>query len=209
MIKRTFQLLIALLFVLGLSVHTHAALLPQGQGTSVHGEYNLIYDSDLDITWYDYTNIIPNISWGGQNNWALNLTVYAGGTKYSDWRLPAADPGCGLAYNCTGSEMGHLYYTELLNAAGGPLTDAGDFDNLSAGVYWSNTMDASFPGKVYNFNFSDGKQDRGSMGGFFADYANGIAVHPGNVIAVPEPGTMLLLAGGLVGLGLVKRRFGA
>ncbi len=80
-------------------------------------------DSDLDITWYDYTNA-PN-TWFSHTSWAENLTVTAGTSTYNDWRLPENVDGSyatlgydGSTYsgwNITSSELGHLYYTELGN----------------------------------------------------------------------------------------------
>ena len=48
--------LIIVLSILFLTNTSHADLNLLGQGTSTHGTYNLIYDTDLDITWYDYSN---------------------------------------------------------------------------------------------------------------------------------------------------------
>jgi hypothetical protein len=55
---------------------------------------------------------------------------------FDNWRLPRADPSCGPSFNCIENEMGHLYYTELQNLAGGPLTNKGFFMNLYPDVYW-------------------------------------------------------------------------
>ncbi|MEK6766895.1 MAG: hypothetical protein AABY49_11800 [Planctomycetota bacterium] len=103
----------------------------------------MIYDDDRDITWYDFSKA-PAI-WANQVAWADTLSVTFGSTTYDDWRLPTSlnldapfGPDSGL--NVTGSEMGHLYYTELGNVAGGPLSNTGDFQNLIiSSVYWSGT----------------------------------------------------------------------
>jgi hypothetical protein len=106
---------IILVLVLGLvSVNVHAALVDRGGG--------MIYDTDLNVTWladanYSMTsgyNADGYMTWGEATTWAANLS-YGG---YSDWRLPTADPACSLSYNCTGSEMGHLFYNELGGVAG-------------------------------------------------------------------------------------------
>ena len=91
------------------------------RGTDSLGN-RLIYDSDLDITWYDYTNDYD--TWQNQMDWAGALYVDFGGTHYTDWRLPTTVDGYQVygydgttteGYNITSSEMGHLFYTELGN----------------------------------------------------------------------------------------------
>ena len=122
----------------------HADLNLIGQGTSTHGTYNLIYDTDLDVTWYDYSN--ARNEWQNQVDWADALSVTFGNNIYNDWRLPITFTQNCDGYNCTNSEMGHLFYTELGNTGGydtfgNPtgcggvgeppcLTKTGDFQNL-------------------------------------------------------------------------------
>lgn len=126
---------------------------------------NLIYDTDLDITWYDYTKTAD--TWFNQMLWVDTLTVSFGGAIFSDWRLPSTIDGpvvwgyCGdsdgdgvydytQGYNLANSEMGHLYYSELGNigwqdtdgtspALGWGLRNTGDFQNLRGLTYWSST----------------------------------------------------------------------
>lgn len=89
---------------------------------------NLIYDSDLDITWYD--NSHPASNWSDAQNWAEALN-YAG---FDDWRLPngPTDPNYQFFNSCrfkpyfdpdpttndrgwwkANGELGHLFYEEL------------------------------------------------------------------------------------------------
>ena len=67
------------------------------------------YDTDLNITWLSDANVNGAMNWDTAVAWAEGLSF--GG--YSDWRLPTSDT-CQF-YNCTGSEMGHLWYVELGN----------------------------------------------------------------------------------------------
>lgn len=106
------------------SMSVNAALVDNGGG--------LIYDEDLDITWTANANINGQMTWAEANAWATGLSL--GGV--SGWRLPItmeSDPSCtgdvvsGL-YNCTGSEMGHLFYSELGGTAGDSILNSGDAD---------------------------------------------------------------------------------
>ena len=180
--KRIFTLLAALALIIGISAQADATLILQGTGTSVHGTYNLIYDKELDITWYDFT--MANDTWQNQVNWADALTVTFGGNTYDDWRLPSTVDGPFVdgydgtttgGYNITTSEMGHLFYggAELDNDGmydtSGDLTgctsgtsyclaNTGDFHNLLAYTYWSGTEYSAIPANAWGFGFTGGRQ---------------------------------------------------
>lgn len=187
--KRIFTLLSTLLVLLGLSISAHALLIDRGGG--------MIYDTDLNITWLQDANYAMTsgfdadgqMTWDEAMSWANNL-VYGG---FNDWRLPnTLQPdltcsgqiaGDSFGYNCTGSEMGHLYYTELGNTAGGPLTNTGPFINMQ-GNYWSGTEHALLPTILaWSFNFFNGVQDADSKDSNYYAWA----VRDGDVAAVPEP----------------------
>ena len=174
----------------------------------------LIYDSDLNITWYDYTNTPPpqnGDTWQNQVDWADTLSVTFGSKTYNDWRLPTTPDGIYIwgfddtatqGFNITTSEMGHLFYTELGNAGfkdtsgnltgcdvPSPycLTNTGDFQNLQPNNYYvSGTEWAANP---YYDNivwiFNFG-WGRQDGGSKDTSYL-AIAVMDGDVATFPEP----------------------
>ncbi len=212
--KRILILFVIMAMLLAYSVQADAAL--YNRGTDILGN-SLIYDSDLNITWYDFTN--SSASWLDQVNWASGLDIDFAGTHLTGWRLPTTaqpDPACelqfdpgggfplqGWRYNCTGSEMGHLYYTESGNTAGGPADDTGVFQNLQLRHYWSGTEYALFTNNAWAFSLNDGIQ---VTNGKTTTFYTALAVRPGDVVVVPEPVSSLLFVTGGTILGFRSLR---
>lgn len=124
-----------------------------------------------------------------------------GSTTYSNWRLPSAynqnGSGPDSGFSVTGSEMGHLYYTELGNQAGGPFANTSPFQNVIGERHWSWPLYAPDPdNNAWDFRFLNGKQEVWNR----VNTGYALAVHPGQV---PEPTTLLLL---MDGLALLMRR---
>ncbi len=171
----------------------HAAL----QDRDLDGDtvVDAFYDTDLDITWLRDANVNGLMDWTTAVAWAGGYSF--GG--YSDWRLPASDESFCF---CAVSEMGHLWYVELGNSAGGPMTNTGNFQSLLSDFYWSGTSYAPAPGDAWFFNFNLGSQD-------ISDTSHGLyalAVRPGDVAAVPEPQSYAMLLFGLIALAVARRR---
>jgi len=177
-----------------------------------------VYDTDFNITWLANTNANGLMDWSTANAWASGLSV--GG--FSGWRLPTTlqpDATCGsqyggvsYGYNCTVSEMGHLFYNELGGVAGQSITvthnaNYGLFQNVQSNIYWSGTEYAPDTLSAWSFSTSFGGQYASrEFDGLFA-----LAVRPGDVGAagggsVPEPATLALMGLGLAGLGWTRRR---
>ena len=109
-----------------------------------------VYDSDADLTWLANANAAGTMmGWVTANAWAAGLTV--GGV--TGWRLPDTlqpDSSCGsqsggnsYGSNCTGSEMGNLFYNILGNTSGS-LSNTGPFSNVQSDYYWSSTEFATY-----------------------------------------------------------------
>ena len=197
------------LLVLGLALTggAHATLIDRGNG--------LIYDDVLDITWLQNANLDGLKDWDDAVGWADAL-VYEG---YDDWRLPyisvaaGAGPLAGSPVNCLtateadcqDNELGYMYYHNLDGNLGDDLSgnpvSVNDiqFQDVQF-LHWSGTEgDSNF---AWVFVFGNGDQGVGPKLS-----ANGAwAVRPGDVLSVPEPSIGLLLAIGLVGVGVSRRR---
>lgn len=176
---------------------SYAALIDRGSfayddGAGNTGFVNLIYDDDFDITWVSDGNFAQTTGFDadGLMNWSTSV-AWAGGLTiggFTDWRLPTAlnQDGTGpcSGSNCTGSEMGHLFYNELGGTAGNPVSSSGDpdlglFPNLHDvnQAYWSSTTSPFNTAK--DFRFQNGDQGQSSKpGSIFA-----LAVRDGDVLA--------------------------
>lgn len=176
-----------------------AALFDRGGG--------MIYDDDRNITWladWNYAKTSGFDEDGGMDQptallWAAGLE-YGG---YTDWRLPTAlnPDGSGpcFRWNCTGSELGHFVYTVLGVTENNSIL-TGDpaklalFKNMQ-NTYWSSTefwhMDM---GSVY----------QNSVNPNFALFA--VAVLDGDVTAIPESSTLLMMLVGSVAFTAAAHR---
>ena len=225
-----------------LATTSQGALVGRLPATPGGMDYQAYYDTDLNITWLADANLAASKSFGissssityGRMDWFtalawvsnMNLFEYLGA---NDWRLPAtlendpsctidaagtvpAPPGSDSGMNCTGSELGHLFYEEFGAAAGTSATDTGDpavlakFTNLQDS-YWSGTESTVHPGSAWSFSFSSGIQS-GGLGKYDSNSTYVWAVHDGDIGAVPVPAAAWLFGGGLsglIGIGLRRR----
>lgn len=119
-----------LLMMTGFSTFADAAHIDRGGG--------MIYDSDLDITWYQNPNI-RKYTFDGANDWASSLRLEG----FNNWRLPLT------------SEMSHLYYG-LGNIPGGGMLNKGPFLNIYVGLNWVVKLPWSYNDQGYVFDFGSG-----------------------------------------------------
>ena len=177
----------ALLAGLGLTGLAQAALVDRGGG--------LIYDTDLNVTWLADANYAKTsgyadtlgsgsdgkMTWNQAEAWVSRL-VYHDPLRNVDlkgWRLPATpqpDPTCSVqvgadsyGYNCTGSELGHLFYKELGGKTATPIAAAHNgsyslFTHVPGSLYWSGTAYAPDASRAWGFMFDSGSSIIGGKG---------------------------------------------
>jgi len=178
-------LIVAMVMFLGMGTLAQADLIDRGADTLGN---HLIYDTDLNITWYD--SPANMLTWYSAMTWAENLTVtMADGQSFTDWRLPTT-PGTIWGYTKEG-EMGHLYYDELDNAAGG-ITNRGPFQqalNPSYGWpapwFWTSSDYGPPNYGAWVFHFNAGYQDPYYKGGGVQQWV--LAVRDGDVAPINKP----------------------
>jgi hypothetical protein len=204
-----------------ISVNVNAALISKQVGTVA-----VVYDDDLNITWLADANLaasntfdVPGVptntggalTWVEATNWIAGMNSTDNGNGYqgfTGWRLPTTlqpDSACSIApagdsrgFNCSGGEMGHLYYIEGITAS-----NPGLFSNVQSAYYWSGTEFSA--SNAWRFSFDNGQQgtaDKFSI--VLRSYA--WAVHDGDIGVVPVPAAVWLFASGLLGLIGVTRR---
>lgn len=202
MMKRILFFLIGIIVVIGLGTDTKAELILRCEDNLGH---NLVYDTDLDITWYDYSHFSPE--YDEAINWADQLSVRVGTIELTDWRLPSfleeKDSNIGSPHYTT--EIGHLYLVELVKYQVLHPWAFPDkwryFDNLPGGYYWTirakdedRSMGNEKSRKAPAYNSYDRKLQFVPVSGlnrpiekmhtlfYNKNQYLGVAVHPGDIV---------------------------
>ena len=180
----------------------------------------MVYDTELDVTWLQDANHAMTsgydadglMNWDDSVTWASSLTV----GDVTGWRLPTmtTSSGGGPRPNQNGqditgptndNEFGWLWYQLNGGADIGGSTDISPFINLplqdgdyqySDEWYWTAEVSGD---NAWRMSMNCACWD--AMSGRLTSEWHAWAVHDGNVAGVPEPSSLLLLAGGLAGIG--------
>jgi hypothetical protein len=183
--RHPFARLLACVLLTGLGTSAEAQLVQRSGG---------VYDTDRDITWLADANFAKSSGFSGSGAMPLfvahqfvaklNADTVNGA---NDWRLPTADPGCGVGFNCNSSEMGHLFYDELSGTPAVSILTSGDpdlalFTNIQVGAYWTSTP---APSKQWTFSFDEGGNSGWQGQGPVALNKWVWAVRSGDIAAIP------------------------
>ena len=201
--NKTCVIVTVMVIVFGLAVASHATLVDMNDGT--------IYDTDTQLSWLKDANYAMTsgydadgmMTWDQAVVWAASLNSGSGYAGLTGWRLPTTiqpDSTCSgqsgyASYgdNCTGSEMGHLFYVALGNTSGS-LTNTGPFNNLQLSCWSATTYlgDAAF---AWDFNFNFGFQEINDK---TTNFYSAWAVRSG----ARSTGSGLTISGSNVGIGI-------
>lgn len=185
------------------------------------------YDADGMMTWANantwadtlvYHDSVRNVDY---SDWRLPTVI---DTDTPNCNTAYSGTDCGwnvqtVSGNTVFSELAHMYYVSLGNLAaydvvGVPQSgfglsnnpansnDESLFNNLQAAIYWTATEFVPPSFYALGFDTSNGYQDNYDR---LSDF-NAWAVRDGDVAAIPEPSTYVLMLAGLGMLGVAVRR---
>lgn len=202
---------------LGFAGSAQATLTDNNDGTITNATRNTMWLKDANLadgTSFGVAGIDPNgaMNWFQANAWiaAMNTANYLG---YNNWRLPKARSPNGLLEcsglsqtNCSGSELGQLYYDELGNTLFNHWLNGGPFQNTSIDFFWTDTeltggllpVSIAF-GNGVQWSLSQDSHDQSAWA------VRDCGVNGCGGTTVPEPSTLALLGLGVGALAWRRR----
>lgn len=170
----------------------------------------LAWADSLDFGGYDDWRL-PTVRPLNGDHWVLTAPLAYDGSKDRGYNIAAP----GSAYpNSPASELAYMFHVNLGNKgyydlAGNPqsgwgLTNRGPFSTLEAQIYWTGVV-YPLPDRAFRFGFDYGVQ-LGDITTQSSNIFHAWAVRDGDVTAVPEPGSLGLVAVAVASLAWVRRR---
>lgn len=185
------------------------------------------FDSLGRMTWTQANTWANTLNYGGYSSgWRLARNRPVNGSTFNYDFSYNGSTDVGYNIKSAASELAYMYYMNLglkgsYSPDGTPRSDDGIFGNGNVGspydqndvglvrnlqswLYWAGPAYALQPlgARTWFFSTDRGRQDSNFRSGAFYAWA----VRDDDVAAVPVPGSVALLAGGLALLGLVSRR---
>jgi hypothetical protein len=168
-----------------------------GEGLEVNPDGQTVYDPIAQVTWLADANLAAKQTFGVADinqdgsmehsaavQWIAAMNKADQGHGYlgqTNWQLPetgAPDPSCSMkgttGFNCTGSQMGELFYKQLglrpgESVVAAPDVRVGPFHNIQPYLYWAceaetatSPCQTNGPANGFEWNFSFGNGFEGT-----------------------------------------------